>query len=238
MEFLGRTELLYGADYCDKIKNKKVAVFGLGGVGGYVVEMLCRAGVSNFLICDNDIVSVSNINRQIIANVNTVGQKKTDVFLERIHSVNPEAQVRVLHEFVTPENVGAFIDNSFDCVCVAIDTVTSKIGIIMECEKCSVPVISSMGAGNRLDPLMVRIGDIYETKNDPLARVMRRELKKRGVDKLKCAYSLELPLKPLTHQGLDAELKNGRPAPGSTAFVPSAFGIAIAAHIMNILIFK
>ena len=233
MEFLNRTKLLFGDDYYDKLKGKKVAVFGLGGVGGYVAEMLCRSGISSFLLCDNDVVSVTNINRQIIADVNTVGREKTVVLKERLLSINPLAEITLVDEFVMPDNIDRYITDEIDFVCDAVDTVTAKIGIILKCNEKNIPVISSMGAGNRKDPLKVKISDIYKTENDPLARVMRRELRKRDVKKLVCVYSEELPLKP---EASEVELKNGRSAPGSTAFVPAAFGIAIASHILSQLL--
>ena len=234
MEFLGRTELLYGDGYSDIIKSKKVAIFGVGGVGGYVAEILCRSGVSNFLLCDNDIVSVSNINRQIIATTDTVSRAKTEVLAERLSAINPSVNIRLVNEFLMPDNVGKYISDELDFVCDAIDTVTAKLALILKCNELFVPIISSMGAGNRVDPLKVRIGDIFKTENDPLARVMRRELRKRNVKKLTCVYSEELPVKP----GLsDVDLKNGRSAPGSTAFVPAAFGIAMAAYVVNKLTF-
>jgi len=235
MEFLNRTCLLLGEDYCDKIKDKKIAIFGLGGVGGYVAEMLCRSGISNFLLCDNDVVSVTNINRQIIATVDTIGIDKTEVLAARLRSINPHVEITVVNEFVMPDNIDKYITDDLDFVCDAVDTVTAKIAIILKCNSINIPVISSMGAGNRLNPQKVRTIDIYKTENDPLARVMRRELRKRNVKKLTCVYSDELPIKP---EKSETELKNGKSAPGSTAFVPAAFGISIAAHIISKMITK
>ena len=234
MEFLSRTALLVGDGYFDRIMAKRVAVFGVGGVGGYVAEMLCRSGVCDFLICDNDVVSVSNINRQIIATAHTVGRSKTEVLAERLSAINPEVKIQIVNEFLMPDNVDKYITADLDFVCDAVDTVTAKLAIIRRCNELSVPVISSMGAGNRVDPLMVRTGDVFETENDPLARVMRRELRKMGVEKLACVYSGELPVKPVVSE---TELKNGRSAPGSTAFVPAVFGIAMAAYVVNKLTF-
>jgi tRNA A37 threonylcarbamoyladenosine dehydratase len=235
MDFLNRTKLLLGNDYFDKIKDKKVAIFGLGGVGGYIAEALSRSGICNFVICDNDIVSTSNINRQIIATTKSVGTKKTTAVKERLLDINPYAKIEIIDDFILYDNVDKYINKDLDFVCDAVDTVTAKVAIILKCNEKNIPVISSMGAGNKLDPTKVKITDIYKTTNDPLSRVMRRELKKRGIKKLTCVYSDELPLTP---QISETELKNGKPAPGSIAFVPASFGLAIASHILYELVGK
>ena len=233
-EELSRTELLMGKQALDKLKGSRVCVFGVGGVGGYVVEALVRCGIGAIDIVDNDKVSSSNINRQIIALHSTVGRDKVDVFRERILDINPDIDV-VCHKcFYLPENADLFDFSRYTYVVDAIDTVTAKIDIIMKCSQLGVPVISSMGTGNKLDPTRITVTDIYKTEVEPLAKVMRRELKKRGLKKLKVVYSPEEPIKPSP----DAELiKNGkRPAPGSVSFVPPAAGLIIAGEVIKDII--
>ena len=234
-EALIRTKLLLGDKALDKLMNSHVCVFGVGGVGGYAVEALARSGVGIIDIVDNDEVATSNINRQIIALNSTVGRDKVDVVRERILDINPNARVNVHKCFYLPENAAEFDFSSFDYVVDAIDTVTAKIDIIVRCTECGTKVISSMGTGNKLDPSMVTVSDIYKTQVDPLAKVMRRELKKRGIKKLKVVYSPEEPVKP-DRELVEAELKktglSRRSIPGSTAFVPPVAGLIIAREVV------
>ena len=209
----------------------RVAVFGIGGVGGYVCEALARSGVGAFDLIDDDKVCESNINRQIIATGKTVGRYKTDVMQERILDINPNAEVNTYKCFFLPENASDFPFDKYDYVVDAIDTVTAKIELVMQCQKAGVPIISSMGAGNKLDPTKFRVADIYKTQMDPLAKVMRRELKKRGVKKLKVVYSEEEAIRPIetgdnqddgsTAPETERPGSKRRATPGSTAFVPS-----------------
>lgn len=230
-----RTELLLGKDKMNRIYNARIAVFGVGGVGGYVVEALVRSGLSEIDIIDNDKVAFSNLNRQIIATHKTIGMDKVDVMEERIHDINPDCIVHKHKMFYLPETKDQFDFTKYDYVVDAIDTVSGKIGLVMQAKEAGVPIISSMGAGNKLHPEMFEISDIYKTSVCPLAKVMRRELKKRGVKKLKVVYSKELPLKPILPEDESAEMKGtaGRVAPGSNAFVPSAVGLIIASAVIN-----
>lgn len=229
-EQFSRTELLLGEGSTELLKKKKVAVFGIGGVGGYVVEALARTGVGKFDLIDSDTVALSNLNRQIIATGKTVGQYKTDVMQDRILDINPEAEVTVHKCFYLPENAAEFDFSSYDYVVDAVDTVTAKIDIIISAKKAGTPVISAMGAGNKLNPAMFTVADIYQTSVCPLAKVMRRELKKRGVHELKVVYSKEEPKKQKT----DSE--GGRPVPGSVAFVPSVAGLILASEVIKDLL--
>lgn len=215
-----RTELLVGADGIERLKRSRVAVFGIGGVGGYVVEALARSGVGRLHLVDHDTVSVSNLNRQIIATVNTIGRYKVDVAKERVMEINPKAEVCTHRTFYMPETEGEFDFTGFDYVVDAIDTVTGKLALIMQAEEAGAPVISSMGAGNKLDASAFEVADIYQTSVCPLAKVMRRELKKKGVRKLKVVYSKEQPV------------INSRP-PGSNAFVPAAVGLILAGEVVK-----
>lgn len=202
-EEFSRTEMLLGADAMDRLARSRVAVFGVGGVGGYVCEALARSGVGALDLIDKDKVAVSNINRQIIATRETVGREKTEVMRERILSINQDAVVRVYPCFFLPENADRFPFSEYDYVVDAVDTVTAKIELVMRAKDAGVPVISSMGAGNKLDATAFRVADIYETKVCPLARVMRRELKKRKVEHLKVVYSEEKPIVPAEEYGAD-----------------------------------
>ena len=222
-EQLSRTRLLIGEDGIDKLHKSRVAVFGIGGVGGYVCEALVRSGVSSFDLIDKDVVSVSNINRQIIALHSTVGRPKVEVMKERMLDINPLVTVNTYECFFLPENADDFPFEEYDYVIDAVDTVTAKIEIIMRCKELGIPVISSMGAGNKLDASAFEVSDIYKTSVCPLAKVMRRELKKRGVKDLKVVYSKENPV------------TNSRP-PGSVAFVPSTAGLIIAGEVVRDLI--
>lgn len=239
-----RTELIFGKEAMEKLASSRVAVFGVGGVGGYVAEALARSGVGAIDLIDNDKVCLSNINRQIVATRKTVGRYKTDVAAERIAEINPDARVRVYKTFFMPEMADEFDFSAFDYVVDAIDTVTGKIALVTCAEAANVPIISSMGAGNKVDPTAFEVADIYQTSVCPLARVMRRELKKRGVKKLKVVYSKEEPVavraiaedngETLGDGLTEAGQKGGRKqVPGSTAFVPSVAGLIIAGEVIK-----
>ena len=232
-----RTALLLGEEAIVKLSRSRVAVFGIGGVGGYAVEALARSGVGAFELIDRDVVSESNLNRQIIATHKTIGRGKTEVMEERIHDINPDAQVTQHRCFYLPETADQFDFSQYDYIIDAVDTITAKIEIILRAQKAGVPVISSMGAGNKLDPSKFEAADIYKTSVDPLARVMRRELKKRGVRKLKVVYSKEEPIKPLGR--IEADPEAGRKdVPGSAVFTPAAAGLLIASEVVKDLIRK
>lgn len=224
-----RTKILIGDEGLEKLKNAKVAVFGVGGVGSFVVEALARAGVGNFVLIDKDQVSLSNINRQLIATHETIGQLKVDVAKKRILSINPEAKVETFAEFFMPGNTD-ILNNSITYIVDAIDTVTAKIELVMQAQKLGIPIISSMGTGNKLNPCLFEITDIYKTQVCPLAKVMRKELKQRGVKHLKVLYSKEEPLK----SGIIGE--NGKVIPGSISFVPSVAGLIIAGEVIKDLL--
>ncbi len=230
-----RTELLYGREKMNRLYNARIAVFGVGGVGGYTIEALVRSGVGEIDIIDSDQVAFSNLNRQIIATHDTIGRDKVDVMEERIYQINPDCIVHKHKMFYLPETKDHFDFTQYDYVVDAIDTVAGKIGIIVQAKEADVPVISSMGAGNKLHPELFEIADIHKTSVCPLAKVMRRELKKRGIKKCKVVYSKELPLKPIPPEGETAESKGtaGRMAPGSSAFVPSTVGLIIASAVIN-----
>ncbi|MCR5657593.1 MAG: tRNA threonylcarbamoyladenosine dehydratase [Butyrivibrio sp.] len=245
MEELSRLELLVGSEAVDKLKNKRVAIFGVGGVGGYVCEALARSGVGAFDLIDSDTVAPSNINRQIIALHSTLDKPKVMVMKERMMDINPEVKVDTHECFYLPETAENFDFSSYDYVVDAVDTVTAKIDIIMRCKEAGVPVISAMGAGNKLDPTRFRVADIYKTSVCPLCKVMRRELKKRNVDHLKVVYSDEEPIKPGSHDiQMNADQDNAAPlngkrlkiAPGSSAFTPSVCGLVIASEVFKDLI--
>lgn len=249
-----RTELLLGSGAMERLAGARVAVFGVGGVGGYVCEALARSGVGALDLIDDDKVCLSNINRQIIATHRTIGRYKTEVMKERILDINPHAQVRIHQCFFLPDNADRFPFEEYDYVVDAVDTVTAKIELVMRAQAYHVPVISSMGAGNKLDASAFRVSDIYETKVCPLAKVMRRELKKRNVEHLKVVYSEEEPRKPLcgidgqpdnmredgrmgTEDAIEAGRRTPRRAtPGSVAFVPSVAGLIIAGEVVKELI--
>ena len=239
MEQFLRTEMLLGKEAMEKIKNSHVAVFGVGGVGGYVVEALARSGVKKFDLIDNDTVALSNINRQIIATHSSVGKYKVDVMKERILDINPEALVNVYKCFFLPENSGDFDFSKYAYIVDAIDTVTAKLELIVRAKEANVPIISSMGTGNKLDPTKLEVTDIYKTEVCPLARVMRNELKKRGIKKLKVVYSKEQPIKVKKKENEQITSENmGRikDVPGSVAFVPSVAGLIIAGQVIGDII--
>lgn len=233
-----RTELLLGDAAMKKLKNSRVAVFGVGGVGGYTVEALARSGVGALDLIDNDTVSLTNINRQIIATLDTVGRDKVDVAQERIKSINPDCVVTTHKCFYLPETAEQFDFTDYDYVVDAIDTVKGKIEIVMRAKECSTPVISSMGAGNKLDPTAFEVADISKTSVCPLAKVMRVQLRKRGVNHLKVVYSKEPPLTPIITDDAKKEFSSSvrRTLPGSTAFVPSVVGLIIASEVVKDLI--
>jgi len=224
-----RTELLLGKDKIELLKNKKVLIFGIGGVGGFVCEALARSGIGYFDLVDNDKVSISNINRQIIATTKTIGLYKTELMKERIISINPSANVKTYNIFYTKDNQDVFDFNNYDYIIDCIDTVTSKLLIIEKTTKLNKNIISSMGTGNKINPMMLEISDIFKTSVDPLAKVMRYELRKRGIKKLKVLYSKELPMK------LEEEIinENNKVIPGSISFVPSTAGLIIASEVIK-----
>ena len=226
-----RFELLVGEDNIQKLNQAHVIVFGVGGVGGYVVEALVRSGIGHITIVDNDVVSLSNLNRQIIATQETIGQKKVDVMKKRILSIHPECDVTTLDMFYLPETADQIDLSQYDYVVDAIDTITSKIELAVRCDQ-KIPLISSMGTGNKMNPALLQVSDIYKTSVCPLAKVMRRELKKRRVKHLKVVYSQELPMKPYASD----EITHKRTIPGSTAFVPSSAGLLIASEVVKDLL--
>lgn len=240
-----RTQLIFGAEAMEKLRNSRVAVFGIGGVGGYTVEALARSGVGELDLIDDDKVCLTNINRQIIATRKTVGQYKVDVAAERVHDIDPNIVVNTYKTFYTPETAEQFDFTKYDYVVDAIDTVTGKIALVMNAKKAKTPIICSMGAGNKVDPTAFEVTDIFKTSVDPLARVMRIELKKRGIRKLKVVYSKEVPLTPVddmaisckTHcicpLGTARKCTQRRQVPGSNAFVPSVVGLIIAGEVIK-----
>ncbi len=240
-----RTQLLYGADNMEKLYRAKVAVFGIGGVGGFAVEALVRSGVGSFVLVDDDRVCLTNLNRQIIATRKTVGKYKAEVMADRIHEINPDAEVEVRKCFYLPETAHEFDFSEYSYVIDAVDTVTAKLEIIEQAKRCNVPVISCMGAGNKTDPTRFQVADIYDTTMCPLAKVMRHECRKRGIRDLKVIYSTEKPTRPLedmsiscrTHcicpPGTKHKCTERRDIPGSTAFVPSVAGLILAGEVIN-----
>lgn len=230
MQF-SRTALLLGKEGVEKLKNARVAVFGVGGVGGYVVEALARSGVGALDLIDKDTVSLSNINRQIIALHSTVGRLKTEVAAERAKDINPDICVRIHNLFYLPETAEQFDFSEYDYVVDAIDTVSGKIALIEQAKRANIPVISSMGAGNKLNATAFEVADITKTSVCPLARVMRRELKKRGIEHLKVVYSKEEPLPTVL-----TDEESGKPIPGSVAFVPSVVGLILAGEVIKDLV--
>lgn len=240
-----RTQLLLGEDAMKKLADMRVAVFGIGGVGGYVCEALVRSGIGHFDLIDDDKVCLTNINRQIIATRKTIGKYKVDVMKERMLDINPEVEVTVHKCFFLPENADEFPFAEYDYVVDAVDTVTAKIELVMKCQKEGVAIMSSMGAGNKLDASAFRVADIYKTQMCPLAKVMRRELKKRGVKKLKVVYSEEKPTRPIEDMsiscrtdcicppGAEHKCTERRDIPGSVAFVPSVAGLIIAGEVIK-----
>ena len=240
-----RTQLLLGPEAMERMAQARVAVFGIGGVGGYAVEALARSGIGALDLIDDDRVCLTNINRQILATHKTVGKYKVDVAAERIAEINPKCEVRTYRTFYLPETADQFDFSSYSYVVDAIDTVSGKIQLVLAAQDAHVPIISSMGAGNKLDPTAFRVTDLYKTRMDPLARVMRRELKKRGVRRLKVVYSEEQPIRPLEDlsiscrahcicpPGTKRHCTDRRDIPGSTAFVPSVAGLILAGEVVK-----
>lgn len=230
-----RTELLIGKEAVLKLNNSKVAIFGIGGVGSYVCEGLARAGVQNFVLIDNDTISISNINRQIHSTHTTVNQYKVDVMKDRILSINPNAQATTFTDFFMPDCETKILDTSIDYIVDAVDTVTAKLEIIEQAKSLNIPVISCMGTGNKLDPTRLEIADISKTSVCPLAKVIRTELRKRGISKVKVLYSKEEPIKPNYDLNIDYK-NNKKPVPGSISFVPSVAGLIISSEVVKDLI--
>ena len=223
-----RTELVIGKENLEKLHKSKIAIFGLGGVGSYVLEGLVRAGVQNFILVDKDVVDITNLNRQIIATTKTIGRPKVEVSKERILDINPNANVEIYQEFFMPDSNG-ILDNTIDYIVDAVDTVSAKIELVLRAGKLKIPIISSMGTGNKLDPTKFEVTDIYKTSVCPLAKVMRKELKLRGIDKLKVVYSKEEPIRQEKND-------TAKQIPGSISFVPSVAGLIIAGEVIKDLI--
>ena len=228
-----RTAMLFGEEAVDNLANKRVVVFGVGGVGGHVVEVLARSGVGAIDLVDYDTVAVSNINRQLIATYDTVGRKKIEVMKERILSIQPECKVTLWDTFYLPEESDKFPFAEYDYIVDAIDTVTAKIDLVLQAERYQIPIISSMGTGNKLDPTRLEVSDIYKTSVCPLAKVMRRELKKRDVKRLKVVYSTEEAMTPIAGLIPESEDKPRKATPGSNAFVPATAGLLIGSEVIK-----
>ncbi|HEX3027711.1 MAG TPA: tRNA threonylcarbamoyladenosine dehydratase [Clostridia bacterium] len=243
-----RTELLIGKEALDKLKNSKVAVFGIGGVGTYAVEALVRSGVGKLVLIDDDCICLTNINRQLHATRKTIGKPKVEVMRDRILEINPKAEVTVYQKFYLPESAEEMIHDDYDYIIDAIDTVKGKVDLVMKAKERNIPIISCMGAGNKLDPTKFEVADIYKTSVCPLAKVMRQELRKRGIETLKVVYSREIPVKPVETEGSSCKTncicpKDSartctirRQIPGSLAFVPSVAGLIIAGEVVKDLI--
>ena len=243
-----RTELLIGKEGIEKLKNAKVAIFGIGGVGSFVTEGLVRAGIENFILVDDDKVCLTNLNRQIIATRKTIGKYKVDVMKERIWDINPDAKVETVQEFYMPNSENQIITSDLSYVADCIDTVTAKIELVKNCKELGIPIISAMGTGNKLDPSKLTITDIYKTNTCPLAKVMRKELRKRKIESLKVIYSTEEPIKPdnesesscktncICPPGTKRKCSARNQVPGSISFVPSVAGLMIAGEIVRDII--
>ncbi len=231
-----RTGLVMGPTAIEKLSKARVAVFGVGGVGGNAIEALARAGIGTLDLIDNDTVAISNINRQLFATHATVDQYKVDAAKERLLTINPQIQVNTYPCFYLPNEKEKFDFTQYDYILDAIDTVTAKLDIIQEAKRCGTPIICAMGCGNRVDPTKLVVTDIYQTTGDPLAKIMRRELRKRGVKKLKVVYSIEPPITPMYGEEFETKGAGKRPAPGSTPFVPSTAGIIMASVVVRDLL--
>ena len=245
-----RTQLIYGKEAMDKLQNSHVAIFGLGGVGGYVGEALVRSGIGSFDLIDDDKICLTNLNRQIIATFDTVGKYKTDVMKERMLQINPKVNVQTHQCFFLPENANDFSFEDYDYIIDAVDTVSAKIELVLKAQEHNIPIISSMGTGNKLDPTRFEVTDIYKTSVCPLAKVMRKELRTRGIKKLKVVYSKEEPIKP--NENCENSCKNNcicppgtkrkctirKQVPGSISFVPSVAGLMIAGEVVREIIEK
>lgn len=230
-----RTELLIGAEALKKINNSKVAIFGIGGVGSFVVEGLSRAGIGSFILIDNDNISITNLNRQLIALHSTIGENKAEAAKRRILDINPDANVEIVNEFFTPSSVD-FFDSSINYIVDAIDTITSKIELVDRANKHNIPIISSMGTGNKMDPTKFEISDIYKTSMCPVAKILRKELKKRKIERLKVVYSKEEPIKNYVVNETEYKGATNNKVPGSISFVPSVAGLIIAGEVIKDLI--
>lgn len=224
-DWLSRTEGLIGRENVERLNNKKVAIFGIGGVGSYVVEALARVGIGRFILVDSDDISITNINRQIIATNRTIGEPKVEVAKERILEINNKAKVEIYKEFFT-SNTKGILDDSISYIVDAVDTVTAKIELVIRANNLNIPIISSMGTGNKLDPTRFEVSDIYKTSVCPLAKIMRKELKKRNINKLKVVYSKEDPIKTSISE-------NSKIVPASISFVPSVAGLIIASEVIK-----
>ncbi|NLX63337.1 MAG: tRNA threonylcarbamoyladenosine dehydratase [Clostridiaceae bacterium] len=245
-----RTELLIGKEGLEKLKNSKVAVFGIGGVGTFVVEGLVRSGVGRFVLVDDDLICLTNLNRQIHATRKTIGKVKVEIMKERILDINPHAEVEAIRCFYLPEKADELIRDDYDYIVDAVDTVTAKVDLVVQAKKRGIPIISSMGAGNKLDPTKFQVADIYETTVDPLAKVMRKELRQRGIESLKVVYSTEQPIKPreseenscsancICPKGTQRKCSVRNQVPGSISFVPSVAGLIIAGEVIKDLLAK
>ena len=238
MNQFSRTELLLGNDNMKKLSQVKVAIFGVGGVGSYVCEALIRCGIKNFVLIDNDKVSVTNINRQIIATTKTIGKSKVSVMKERMLEINPDAKIETYEEFYLPSSKTNIINEDLDYIVDAIDTITSKIDIILKAKSLNIPIISAMGAGNKLDPTQFEISDIYKTSVCPLAKVMRNELRKRGIKSLKVVYSKEKPIEIKDYSCCEDEINTKKRVPASISFVPSSMGLIIASEVVKDILKK
>ena len=230
---LTRTELVIGTDGLNKLRNSKVIVFGIGGVGGFTVEALARAGVGELILVDNDTVSLTNLNRQIIATYDTIDQPKVEVMKKRIQSINKDCKVITHQVFVSNDNIEELVSKDVDYVVDAFDTVSAKLGLAEYCYKNNIRIMSSMGTGNKLDPTQFKVTDVFKTQVCPLAKVMRYELRKRGVNKLKVVYSEEIPIKPKSEYSTEVKGTARRPVPGSMAFVPPVAGMIIAGEVVR-----
>ena len=237
MNQFSRSELLLGREVMANLSRMKILIFGIGGVGSYVCEALVRSGVKNFVLVDSDKISLTNVNRQIHATLKTVGRSKVEVMKERMLDINPECNITIFEEFYLPDNHSNIINDDIDYIVDAIDTISAKIDIIVEAKKKNIPIISAMGAGNKLDPTRFEVADIYKTSVCPLAKVMRRELKKREITSLKVVYSKEEPIEILDYSCCIEDMDKKR-VPGSLAFVPSSMGLIIASEIVKDVINK
>ena len=236
MDQLSRTRLLLGREAMDKLKNARVAIFGLGGVGGYVVEALARSGIGALDLIDHDTISLTNINRQLLATHSTVGKSKARAAAERVMDIEPSIRVAVHETFYLPETADRFDFTQYDYVVDAIDTVTGKLMLATAAQEAGTPIISSMGTGNKLDPTAFRVADISQTKGCPLARIMRKECRKRGIEKLKVVYSEEEPIPSRSEESTEELPEGRRSLPGSVAFVPSVAGLILASEVIKDLI--
>ena len=240
-----RAEMLIGAEALQKLRDSKVAVFGIGGVGTFAVEALTRAGLGSFVLVDDDVICLSNLNRQLHATHSTIGRPKVEVMKERILSINPDAKVTTFQTFYTPESARELLQPDYDYVIDAVDTVSAKIHLVVQCNELGIPIISGMGAGNKLDPTRFQVTDLFKTSMDPLAKVMRKELRKRGIERLKVVFSTEPPLIPRA-SNLNSVEKNTatdgrgqgkrRATPGSVSFVPSVAGLILGGEVVRDLI--